>query len=69
MHGIHFEENAKNSREPQQRLNPAMKNVVRAEVLKLLDADIIYSISDSAWVNTVHVVQKKSEITVVHKMS
>jgi len=40
MHGIHFEENAKNSREPQRRLNPAMKDVARVEVLKLLDAGI-----------------------------
>jgi len=48
MHQIHFEENAKNSREPQRRLNPAMKDVVRTEVLNLLDASIIYPIFDSA---------------------
>ncbi|XP_074314770.1 uncharacterized protein LOC141650284 [Silene latifolia] len=33
--------------EPQRRLNPIMKEVVRKEVLKLLDAGIIYPISDS----------------------
>jgi hypothetical protein len=38
MHKIHLEENAKPSREPQRRLNPAMQEVVRAEVIKLLDA-------------------------------
>jgi len=59
MHRIRFEENAKNSREPQWRLNPPMKNVVRTEVLKLSDGGIIYLISDSAWVSPIHVVPKK----------
>jgi len=53
MHQIHLEENAKTSREPQRRLNPVLKEVVRAEVLKLLDTDIIYAISDSQWVSPV----------------
>ncbi|XP_019177862.1 PREDICTED: uncharacterized protein LOC109173058 [Ipomoea nil] len=52
-------------RQPQRRLNPNMKEVVRAEVLKLLDSGIIYPISDSKWVSPVHVVPKKSGITVV----
>ncbi|MBN8133997.1 hypothetical protein J0J29_23385, partial [Vibrio vulnificus] len=42
-----------------------MKEVVRAEVIKLLDAGIIYPISDSAWVSPVQVVPKKGGITVV----
>ena len=41
-----------------------MKEVVCAEVLKLLDAGIIYSISDSTWVSPVQVVPKKGGITV-----
>ena len=65
QHRIHLEENAKTSREPQRRLNPSMKDVVRVEVLKLLDSGIIYPISDSSWVSPVHVVPKKSGITVV----
>ena len=65
MHRIHLEENAKSSREMQRRLNPNMQEVVRAEVLKLLDADIIYPISDSTWVSPIHCVPKKSGITVV----
>lgn len=65
MHKIHLEDNAKTSREPQRRLNPAMQEVVRGEVLKLLDAGIIYPISDSAWVSPVQVVPKKSGLTVV----
>ena len=60
-----MEENAKTSRESQRRLNPSMKDVVRVEVLKLLDSSIIYPISDSSWVSPVHVVPKKSGITAV----
>nr|XP_011459774.1 PREDICTED: uncharacterized protein LOC105350087 [Fragaria vesca subsp. vesca] len=65
MHRIHLEDNAKTSCEAQRRLNPAMKEVVRAEVLKLLDVGVIYPISDSQWVRPVQVVPKKSGITVV----
>jgi hypothetical protein len=65
MHKIHLEENAKPSREPQRRLNPAMQEVVRAEVIKLLDAGIIYPISYSKWVSPIHAVPKKAGITVI----
>jgi hypothetical protein len=60
MHKIHLEENAKPSREPQKRLNPAMQEVVRAKVIKLLDAGIIYPIFDSKWVSLIHVVPKRA---------
>ncbi|XP_026439292.1 uncharacterized protein LOC113337979 [Papaver somniferum] len=65
MHHIYLEEGVKTSREMQRRLNPNMKEVVRTEVLKLLDAGIIYPIPDSKWVSPVQVVPKKSGITVV----
>jgi hypothetical protein len=65
MHKIHLEEDAKPSKEPQRRLNPAMQEVVRGEVIKLLDVDIIYPISDSKWVSPIHVVPKKAGVTVV----
>jgi hypothetical protein len=65
MHRIHLEDNAKPSHEVQRRLNPTMKNVVLAEVVKLLDASIIYPISDSKWVSLIQVVPKKSGITIV----
>ncbi|KAI3453437.1 hypothetical protein Pfo_010100 [Paulownia fortunei] len=64
-HNIYLEENAKPSREMQRRLNPNMKEVVRNEVIKLLDNGIIYSISDSKWVSPTQVVPKKSGVTVV----
>ncbi|XP_062155263.1 uncharacterized protein LOC133863335 [Alnus glutinosa] len=65
MHRIHLEEDARPSREAQRRLNPNMKEVVMKEVVKLLDAGIIYPISDSKWVSPTQVVPKKSGITVV----
>lgn len=64
-HRIYLEENAKVSREMQRRLNPTMKEVVKTEVLKLLDVGIIYPIADSKWVSPIHVVPKKSGLTIV----
>ncbi|CAL2231459.1 unnamed protein product [Prunus armeniaca] len=49
---------AKLSGEAQHRLNPIMKDVVKTDVLKLIDAGIIYSISDSKWVSPTQVVPK-----------
>jgi len=65
MHKIHLEEGTKPSREPQRRLNPSMQEVVRGEVIKLLDAGIIYPISDSKWVSPIHVMPKRAGVTVV----
>ena len=42
-----------------------MKEVVKKEIIKLLDAGIIYPISDSPWVSLVHVVPKKNGLTLV----
>jgi hypothetical protein len=42
-----------------------MKEVVRNEVIKLLDNGIIYPIYDSKWVSPTQVVPKKSGVTVV----
>ena len=64
-HRIMLEEDSKTSREHQRRLNPNMSEVVMKEVMKLLDAGIIYPISDSKWVSPVHVVPKKGGMTVV----
>ena len=47
MHQIHLEDDSKSSVEHQRRLNPNMKEVVKKEIIKLLDAGIIYPISDS----------------------
>ena len=64
-HHIYLEEESKAVRQPQQRLNPHLQEVVRIEVLKLLQAGIIYPISDSTWVSPTQVVPKKSGVTTV----
>ena len=42
-----------------------MQEVVRTKVIKLLDAGIIYPISDSKWVSPIHVVPKRAGLTVM----
>ncbi|XP_022874283.1 uncharacterized protein LOC111393120 [Olea europaea var. sylvestris] len=63
MHKILMEDGSKPSVEGQCKLNPTLKEAMRKEVLKLLDAGIIYHISDSSWVSPVHVVPKNGGIT------
>ncbi|XP_058185729.1 uncharacterized protein LOC131302954 [Rhododendron vialii] len=64
-HHIALEDNIKPSHQPQHRFNPIMKDVVRAEVLKLLDVGIIYPIVDSKWVSPIQVVPKKFGVKVM----
>ena len=44
-----LEKDAKPVVDHQRRLNPKMKEVVRNEILKLLEAGIIYPVADSQW--------------------
>ena len=60
-----MEEDTKPVRDHQRQLNPKMKEVVRKEILKLLEAGTIYPVADSQWVSPVHCVPKKGGITVV----
>ena len=64
-HRIHLEEDVKPSTQPQRRLNLIMKEVVKKEVLKLLDVGVIYPVADSKWVSPTQVVPKNSGVTVV----
>ena len=64
-HRIHVEEDVKPSRQPQRRLNPIMKEVVKKEVLKLMDVGVIYPIVASKRVSPAQVVHKKFGVTVV----
>ncbi|PIN04694.1 DNA-directed DNA polymerase [Handroanthus impetiginosus] len=68
MHKILLENDQKPSVESQRRLNPIMKEVVKKEIIKWLDAGIIYPISDSSWVSHIQCVPKKGGITVVPNM-
>jgi len=58
-HKILMTEEFKPVVQPQRRLNPNMQDVVKKEVIKLLDAGLIYPISDSSWVSPVQVVPKR----------
>ncbi|GKA12742.1 reverse transcriptase domain-containing protein [Tanacetum coccineum] len=49
----------------QRRVNPKIHDVIKKEVEKLLDAGLIYPISDSPWVSPVHCVPKKGGMIVV----
>jgi hypothetical protein len=42
-----------------------MKDVVRKKLVRLLDACIIYHISDSKWVNSIHCIPKHGGVTVI----
>jgi hypothetical protein len=64
-HKILFEDNYKLSVQQQRRVNPKIHEVIKKEVIKLLDAGMIYPISDSSWVSPVHCVPKKGGMTVV----
>ena len=65
MHKIPLNDDTKTSVEHQRRLNPVMKDVVRKEVMKWLNARFIYAISDIPWVSPVHVVPKKGRFTMI----
>ena len=60
-----MEEDVKPFRQPQRRLNPVMKEVVKKEVLKLLDVCVIYLIANRKWVSPTQVVPKKSGVILV----
>jgi hypothetical protein len=64
-HRIYLEENVKPFIEMQQKLNPNMKEVVKNEVIKLLNNGIIYPISDNKGISLTQVVPKKSGVTVI----
>ncbi|GJV68207.1 reverse transcriptase domain-containing protein [Tanacetum coccineum] len=58
-HKILMEEDYTPAVQHQRRVNPKIHDVIKKEVEKLLDAGLIYPISDSPWVSPVHCVPKK----------
>nr|GEW03157.1 reverse transcriptase domain-containing protein [Tanacetum cinerariifolium] len=64
-HKILMEEDFKPAVQHQRRVNPKIHDVIKQEVIKLLEAGLIYPISDSPWVSLVHCVPKKRGFTVV----
>ncbi|GKB58429.1 hypothetical protein Tco_0914615 [Tanacetum coccineum] len=51
--------------QPQRRLNLKVQDVVKAEIVKLLDDGLIYAISDSPCVIPMYVVPKKRGMTII----
>ncbi|GJV71583.1 reverse transcriptase domain-containing protein [Tanacetum coccineum] len=66
-HKILLEENAKPVVQHQRRVNPKIHEVIKQEVIKLLDAGLIYPISDSPWEKCHFMV--KEGIVLGHKIS
>nr|GEY12651.1 DNA-directed DNA polymerase [Tanacetum cinerariifolium] len=64
-HKILMEEDFEPVVQHQRRVNPKIHDVIKQEVLKLLNVGLIYLISDSPWVSPVHFVPKKGGFTVV----
>nr|GEV34496.1 DNA-directed DNA polymerase [Tanacetum cinerariifolium] len=64
-HKILMEEDFEPAVQHQRKVSPKIHDVIKNEVLKLLDAGLIYPISDSPWVSPVHCVSKKGDFTVV----
>nr|GFB96043.1 reverse transcriptase domain-containing protein [Tanacetum cinerariifolium] len=64
-HKILLEEDFSPKVQSQRRVNPKIHDVIKKEVEKLLDAGLIYPISDSPWVSHVHRVPKKGGMTVI----
>ncbi|GKB68533.1 hypothetical protein Tco_0929945 [Tanacetum coccineum] len=55
-HKIQLLDDKKPVVQKQRRLNPNMQEVVKKEIMKLLDTGIIYLIADSPWVSPIHCV-------------
>nr|GEW65094.1 reverse transcriptase domain-containing protein [Tanacetum cinerariifolium] len=64
-HNILMEEDYKPAVQSQRRVNLKIHDVIKKEVIKILDAGMIYPISDSPWVSPIHYVPKKGGMTIV----
>nr|GEV03413.1 reverse transcriptase domain-containing protein [Tanacetum cinerariifolium] len=64
-HKILMEEDYKLDVQSQRRVNPKVHEVIKKDVIKFLDAIMIYPISDSPWVSPIHCIPKKGGITIV----
>ena len=59
-HHIYIKEGFKPVQQPQRRMCPSLKDIVKEELQKLLDTGFIYPISDSEWVSPLVLVPKKN---------
>ena len=59
IHHIYMDSNISPIRQPQRRMNPTLKDIVKEELQKILNAGFIYPISDSKWVSPLVVIPNK----------
>ena len=59
-HHIYIKDNCWPLLQPQRRMNPAMKEIVKTKLQKLLNVGFIYPISDNQWVSPLVVVPNKN---------
>jgi hypothetical protein len=60
-HRIYIKEDCRPIYQPQRRMNPNLKEILKEELKKLLNAGFIYPISDSEWVSPLVIVPKRTE--------
>ena len=65
MHKINLVEDVEPIVDTHKRVHPRMKDVVRKEVIRLLESGVIYPISDSKWVIPIHSIPKHGGITTI----
>nr|GEX01997.1 reverse transcriptase domain-containing protein [Tanacetum cinerariifolium] len=63
-HKILMEEDYKPAVQSQRRVNPKIHDVIKKKVIKFLDADMIYPISDRPWVSPINCVPNMGGMTV-----
>eukprot|EP00253_Pinus_taeda_P007596 PITA_07596 len=61
IHHIYIEEKSRPIRQPQRRMNPNLREIVKEELQKLLNVNFIYPISDSRWVSPLVIVPKNND--------
>ncbi|XP_019259595.1 PREDICTED: uncharacterized protein LOC109237708 [Nicotiana attenuata] len=68
-HKIQLEQESKPSVEHQRRLNPSMQEVVKKEIIKWLDAGVVYPIADSPWSYAIWAIQCPDYLSTVHDVN
>ena len=61
IHHIYTQENVRPIRQPQRRMNRVLKDIVKDELQKPLNANFVYPIYDSKWVSPLIIVPKKNK--------
>eukprot|EP00253_Pinus_taeda_P021927 PITA_21927 len=60
IHQIYIEENCRPIGQPQRRMNPNLREIVKEKLQKLLNVNFIHPISDSQWVSPLVIVPKQN---------